>query len=262
MAGAAMLSRLDAAAFGSVTPVTAAGDHPGRGPVIGRVAELWRYPVKSLGGQRLACATLEARGMTGDRRWAVRGGDGRFGSGKTTRRFRRMPHLLSLTAHTDPDGVVWIAFPDGRCGRADDPQTAAWVGEVTGAGVDLGEDEGAAHFDDAPLHVVTAADLADLQASRGDAAPTDPRRFRPNLVVEAEAGLVPGGRYLVGEAATVATTGATVRCVMTTMAQPGLDFVPGILKHLEERYEGCFGVYATVERPGDIAVGDPVTLLS
>lgn len=206
--------------------MTAAGDHPGRGPVIGRVAELWRYPVKSLGGERLACATLEARGMAGDRLWAVRGEDGRIGSGKTTRRFRRMPHLLSLTAHTDPDGVVWIAFPDGRCGRADDPQTAAWVGEVTGAGVGLGEDEGAAHFDDAPLHVVTTADLADLQASRGGAAPTDPRRFRPNLVVEAEVGLVPGGRCLVGEAATIATTGATVRCVMTTMAQPGLDFVP------------------------------------
>jgi len=43
--------------------------------------------------------------------WAVRGKDGRIGSGKTTRRFRRMPHLLSLTAHTDPNGVVWIAFP-------------------------------------------------------------------------------------------------------------------------------------------------------
>jgi len=105
--------------------VTAAGDHRGRGPVIGWVAELWRYPVKSLGGERLACATLEPRGLTGDRLWAVRGEDGRIGSGKTTRRFRRMPHLLSLTARTDTDGVVWIGFPDGRRGRADDPETAA-----------------------------------------------------------------------------------------------------------------------------------------
>lgn len=242
--------------------MTAAGDHRGGGPVIGRVAELWRYPVKSLGGERLACATLEPRGMAGDRLWAVRGEDGRIGSGKTTRRFRRMPHLLSLTAHTDTDGVVWIAFPDGPPGRADDPETAARVGEVTGAHVDLGEDDGAAHFDDAPLHAVTTADLADLQASRDDAAPADPRRFRPNLVVEAEAPLAPASRYLIGEDATVATTGPTARCVMTTMAQPGLAFVPGILRHLEERYDGCFGVYATVERPGDIAIGDPVTLLS
>jgi len=105
--------------------VTAAGDHRGRGPVIGRVAELWRYPVKSLGGERLARATLEPRGLTGDRLWAVRGEDGRIGSGKTARRFRRMPHLLSLTARTDTDGVVWIGFPDSRHVRADDPGTAA-----------------------------------------------------------------------------------------------------------------------------------------
>ena len=62
--------------------MTAAGDNPGRGPVIGRLAELWRYPVESLGGERLACATVQPRGMAGDRIWAVRGKDGRIGSGK------------------------------------------------------------------------------------------------------------------------------------------------------------------------------------
>ena len=60
---------------------------------LGSVAEVWRYPVKSLRGERLDGAACSARGIDQDRRWAVLGADGRIGSGKTTRRFRRMPGL-------------------------------------------------------------------------------------------------------------------------------------------------------------------------
>jgi uncharacterized protein len=54
---------------------------------------LWRYPVKSLLGERLQAIEVEARGLQGDRRFAVTDRHGKIGSGKTTRRFRLLPGL-------------------------------------------------------------------------------------------------------------------------------------------------------------------------
>ncbi|MFG2875498.1 MOSC N-terminal beta barrel domain-containing protein [Streptomyces sp. NPDC048337] len=63
-------------------------------PVLGTVERIWRYLIKSTGGERLATADVDARGLVGDRLYAVRDAEGRLGSGKNTRRFRRMPGLL------------------------------------------------------------------------------------------------------------------------------------------------------------------------
>jgi uncharacterized protein YcbX len=79
------------------------------------VSELWRYPVKSLLGERLRVAEVESRGPTLDRRWAIYGADGKIGSGKSTRRFRRMPGLLDIASHGE-DGSVHVRFPDGHVG--------------------------------------------------------------------------------------------------------------------------------------------------
>ena len=231
------------------------------GAAIGRVAEVWRYPVKSLGGEQLVGALCERRGVRGDRRWAVTGEDGRIGSGKTTRRFRRMPGLLSLRARTDDAGDVWVELPDGRRGRVEDPATAAWLSEVTGEPVRLREESGTSHFDDGPLHLVTTGSLSDLGPLDLHGPLADRRRFRPNLLLAADAPLDPPCRLRVGAAAVLAVSTPTARCVMTTMAQPGLAFAPTVLKQLEHHRDGCLGVYATVEREGEVAVGDPVTVL-
>jgi uncharacterized protein YcbX len=79
----------------------------------GRIAAVHRYPVKSLSGEALAEALLDERGLVGDRLWSVRDPDGKFGSGKSNRRFRRMDGLLALTAEHDGDVPV-VTFPDGR----------------------------------------------------------------------------------------------------------------------------------------------------
>lgn len=234
----------------------------GGGPIIGRVAEVWRYPVKSIGGELLSRARCERRGLQGDRRWAVLGEDGKIGSGKSTRRFRRMPGLLSLVGSSDERGDVWIGFPDGRQGRADDPETAKRVSEVVGEPVHLDTEDDVSFFDDGPVHLVTTVDLASLQASIAGRMHMDRRRFRPNVLIESGDTLVRGSRYLVGDTAILGVTGATVRCVMVTMVQPGLEFAPKILKHLERQQKGELGVYADVVEPGEIAVGDPVTALT
>lgn len=81
---------------------------------------LYRYPVKSLMGETLDRIRIDGRGLAGDRVWSVRDVDGKFGSGKSTRRFRRMNGLLSLGARYDGD-VPLVEFPDGRRHRGDDP---------------------------------------------------------------------------------------------------------------------------------------------
>jgi uncharacterized protein len=146
--------------------------------IVGRVAELWCYPVKSLGGQQLGEVRCGRRGFDGDRQWAVRGADGKFGSGKTTRRFPRMPGLLSMASFVDDLGVTWVRFADGDSRRVDDPMTAALIG----ADITLAVEGETSHFDDAPLHLVSTASLRWLEERR-PIDQVDRRRFRPGFWV-------------------------------------------------------------------------------
>lgn len=236
----------------------------GAGDRVGEVAELWRYPVKSLGGERIEQAACDERGLDSDRRWAVRGADGKLGSGKTTRRFRRMPGLLSLASSIDGSGRVWVRFPDGARREVDDADTARRVSDLVGEPVELVEESGIPHFDDAPIHLISRSTLAWL----GDAYPDleiERRRFRPNLVVDTG---TPGrpedewiGRRLRVGSVVVELEKAAERCVMVTMAQPVEPCLPpahSLLRRLERDTGSCIGVYARVVEAGTIAVGDPV----
>ena len=233
--------------------------------IVGRVAELWCYPAKSLGGQQLTEVRCGLKGFDGDRWWAVKGADGKFGSGKTTRRFRRMPGLLSMASLVDDHGVAWIRFADGDSRRIDDPMTASLIGTVVGEDVALVEEGATSHFDDAPLHLVTTASLRWLEERR-PIDQVDRRRFRPNLVIEREGSELAEDRWLdrrlqVG-GVTVKVEKRTERCVMTTLAQDDLDFIPGILSDLQRANQSCLGVYARAVNEGTIRVGDDVVLCS
>jgi uncharacterized protein len=231
---------------------------------LGEVTELWRYPVKSLGGERISEVECDRRGIVGDRWWAVRGADGRLGSGKTTRRFRRMPGLLSISARLDDDGVAWVELPTGERAKVVDPAAAELVGAVVGETVTLEEETDVPHFDDAALHVVSTASLSWLRASRPDDQ-VDVPRFRPNVVVDVAGGGRPEddwvGHSLRVGSVTLGIGGQTGRCVMVTMTQPELAFAPGILGELTRRTGGLFGVYGDVLDGGRIQVGDQVSLI-
>lgn len=223
---------------------------------------MWRYPVKSLLGEQVDAIEVERRGLHLDRRWAVRGADGKLGSGKTTRRFRRMPHLLTMRSRVD-NGVVLVEGP-GWSGPVDDPATAARVSEVVGEPIELAEEETVRHHDDSPIHLLTDASLAWLRARLPD-ADIDLRRFRPNLVVTT--GLDPGlvedrwaGRTLAVGAVRLSVVGPAVRCVMAAQPQEELPFAPEIVGELERANELNLGLYLRVESPGSISVGDPVVL--
>jgi uncharacterized protein YcbX len=211
------------------------------------VVEIWRYPVKSLGGERLTRVGCSERGIDQDRRWAVRGADGKFGSGKTTRRFRRMPGLLALSARVGEDGTARIRFPDKADFSVTDPRAAARMSSVIGEPITLTEEAEVSLFDDSPLHIATAGSLRRLGTEANLASRWGKtQRFRPNLVLDAgdEPGIENhwvGRRLRVGEVL-VEVEKLAERCIMVTLGQDGVPFAPQLLSHLTASRSECFGV--------------------
>ena len=106
--------------------------------VVGRVAELWRYPVKSMLGERRNQISITPRGALGDRAWALREtATGRIASAK------RFPQLLAFHARYEVEptfaapGRIEISLPDGRTIRPDDPDASAIISDVLGHSVRL-----------------------------------------------------------------------------------------------------------------------------
>ena len=227
-----------------------------------RLAEIRRYPVKSLLGESVPSAGVGARGVAGDRGWAVRDPDGKLGSGKNTRRFRRMPGLFRLRAYAAQPAPV-VELPDGRRFPADDPAGHRAVSEVLGRPVTLAPESAVRHHDEGPVSVITTAGLRALTALAG--GDVEALRFRANLLLD-----VPGDgfpedawvdrRLRVGPDLILRVVRPLTRCVMIDMAQDRAAERGDLLKTLAARHGMTFGVFATVERPGRIAVGDDCRL--
>ncbi|MGC8481277.1 MAG: MOSC domain-containing protein [Acidimicrobiales bacterium] len=230
---------------------------------LGTIAELWRYPIKSLGGERLERCSLDLRGLCGDRSWAIVGNDGKIGSGKTTKRFRRMSGLLDLSASSQKDDVPLISFPDGIRARGDHPSTPVRISELLGEEVSLRQEAEVSHHDDSPVHIITTGSLAWLQSRHPEVA-IDARRFRPNIVIQTsepwEEESWTRHAIRLGDAV-LRPFKVTERCVMITMAQPGITFSPRLLGDLERQHDGSFGIYAQVVTPGELRLGDSIELI-
>jgi uncharacterized protein YcbX len=246
------------------------------GTVVGRVAELWRYPVKSFAGERIDRADVDAAGIPGDRRFALRS----LGSGKilSAKRPSIGTRLLELGARLDPDsGTVTIDLGGRTVTTADragvEAAPALALSDVT---VDFPIALATAKnsfVDLAGLQMVTTASLAEL-AAQSPASDVSVERFRPSLVIDtgAESGFVENewaGRAAQLGGAEIAFTVASPRCVMTTLAQHSLPRDLAILRTLADHnrieMEGlgryaCLGIYAEVTTPGTVAVGDSLTL--
>jgi uncharacterized protein YcbX len=229
--------------------------------ILGRVVALWRYPVKSMLGETLPSLDIDTRGAVGDRLFAISDRDGKLGSGKTTRRFRRIDGLFGFHATSD-GGTPAIRFPDGRVLRGDDPGIHSALTEALGVDVTLAREDRIPHHDSSALHIVTTASLSWL----GDRLPNgavDARRFRPNIVIDAgDAELAEetwmNRTLVIGGQLRVRVTDRTERCVMVTNEQDELKSDAAILRSLAQRNAQCFGVYADVAAPGTVNCGDIV----
>jgi uncharacterized protein len=289
------------------------------------IAQLWRFPVKSMGGQQVDAVRVDQRGVHADRLWAVRDL-----ANDVTASARRLPKLLGCSAayvsepaaDAGPGNVpeVTITLPDGAEYSSSDPEVHLRLSELVGRDVRLTalppmkdtsqhrlsvqqskanfsaaavrSDFGLAESDPlpdtsvfttkqivtlarfatppgtfvdlGPVHLMSSTSLASLSDG---AEPYDVRRFRPNVLLDVaqpgsefpESDWV-GGRLRIGTA-TMRVTIPTIRCVVPTRPQPGLDLDRGLTRRLVDRTDRFLGVYADVSEPGSLRVGDAVEVV-
>lgn len=238
-----------------------------------KVVALYRYPVKSMLGERLDAVEIDGRGLVGDRLWAIVTADGRLGSGKSTRRFRRLDPLFSCRAVLAADGLALLQLPDGTSLRVDAPDVGPRLSRHCGEAVrcvregELRRSDGSLlrHQDAGQVSIVGTETLRALAARIGDPEAIDPRRFRVNLVVETEQPWEEeswvGHHLAVGE---VLLAGAqrVERCRTIDSAQGQELAADGrLLKALAADRGGCLALYADVVRPGRVALGAALRLL-
>jgi uncharacterized protein YcbX len=238
-----------------------------------RVLSLWRYPVKSMQGEELDSATIDERGISGDRQWALVD----LGTGLALTA-RRVPELLFASAHLVGDGVE-ITLPDGTV-AADDAVLSAWLGrdielrhagdDVTGRfeiAIDFEDEAGSPWFEwDGPIG--TFHDNGKTRVSiigTGSIGSWDRRRFRGNVLVETddvdvEQGLV-GHRIELGSVVADVVK-AIDRCVMTTRPQPGgIERDLDVLRTINAERGTHLGVGTLIVQGGAVAVGDELRVL-
>ena len=228
-----------------------------------RILQLWRYPVKSLQGERTDRVTITATGLEGDRRWGVV--DRSTGYVLTA---KRVPELLQGSARWI-EGRPVVTLP------GDHTAVGAWLGRDA-ALVEAAPDQRGTYeiaedqFDDdstilrwngpkgsfhdsnrTQVHVLSTASIGAW----------DVRRFRPNVVVEGAGELDLVGATLRLGTAVLAVSKRTDRCVMTTRPQPGgIERDPEVLRAIL-RAGGDLGISCTVVQPGQVAVGDELTVV-
>jgi len=208
------------------------------------VEQLWRYPVKTLAGERLETAELTPNGIQGDRIVHIRGPEG-------VRTSRRQHRLLGLHGTLDPAGRPLI---DGHAW--DSLEALALVQEAAGSDAGLAAFDGLARFDVLPLLVATDGAVAEFGR--------DVRRLRPNIVIAGVEGLAErqwaGGELHIGDAV-IRLDSLRARCPMTTVDPDTLERDPEVLKDIGRRFRGRIALNADVIRPGVIHVGDAVQLV-
>jgi uncharacterized protein YcbX len=230
--------------------------------MVGRVAGLFRYPVKSLGGEALEAVDVSWHGLAGDRRWAfIRDGMTRSGFPWLTIRqrptmWRYVPWLVDPGRPGASPTVV--RTPSGAVLEVADPALAAELG--TGVPV-LKSNRGV--FDTMPLSLLTVQSVAGLGALAG--VELDPARFRPNFVVEAVGGRAFPEDAWVGHGLRIGGLRLRLdkrdkRCVMVNVDPLTARRDPAVLRAIARQRQVCLGVYGSVVTPGRVAVGDPVVL--
>ena len=236
---------------------------------IGHLEAIYRYPVKSMRGERLETATLGWHGLDGDRRLAFRRLDDRGGLPWLTA--SRLPELLLYAPHRDGDGApeevpTHVRTPDGARMPVFGEDLATEVGRRHGAPVQMMRlDHGI--FDEASISVISLDTVAEIGRLAGQSP--DLRRFRPNIVVRSlrpapfQEDAWVGGVLSFGEGEDAPARSLTmrdVRCSMVNFDPDSARPAPEVLKAVVRAHQNTAGVYGTVTRSGALAVGQAILL--
>ncbi len=236
---------------------------------IGHVEAIFRYPVKSMGGERLEVATLGWHGLDGDRRLAFRRIDDRSGFPWLTA--SKLPDLLLFAPHRREDGAqgdlpTHICTPDGEEMPVFGEDLAREVGRRYGAPLQMMQlNHGI--FDEASISVIALDTVREISRLAG--VGPDVRRFRPNVVVRSLQS-VPfhedewvGGVLSFGEgddAPAISVTMRDVRCSMLNIDPDSASLAPEMMKAVVRVHQNTAGIYGTVTRIGRLAVGQTILL--
>jgi uncharacterized protein len=236
---------------------------------IGEVEAIFRYPVKSMRGERLEVANLGWHGIEGDRRLALRRINDRGGFPWLTA--TKLSDLLLFTPcrredADETDLPTHVRTPDGEEMLVFEEDLAAEVGRRYGAPVQMMHLRHGI-FDDASISVIALDTVREISELAGMSP--DVRRFRPNVVVRSLRSLAfqedewLGGVLSFGEgndAPAIAVTMRDVRCSMVNLDPDSARPAPEVMKAVVRANQNTAGIYGAVTRVGRLAVGQTIML--
>jgi uncharacterized protein len=236
---------------------------------IGYVEAIFRYPVKSMGGERLEAANLGWHGLEGDRRLAFRRLDDRGGFPWLTA--SKLPDLLLFAPQRRQDGAqgdlpTHIRTPDGEEMPIFGEDLATEVGRRYGSPVQMMHLKNGI-FDDANISVIASDTVHEIGRLSGRSL--DVRRFRPNVVVRLLRSLPFQEDEWVGsvlsfgegdDAPAITATMRDLRCSMVNLDPDSASLAPEVMKAIVRANQNNAGVYGAVTRVGRVAVGQPILL--
>jgi uncharacterized protein YcbX len=264
-----------------------------------KVTSLWRYPVKSMMGEEMNACEMTEKGLLGDRAFGVIDtSTGKLANAKNPKKWPDMfqyraafiePPQASLPVPpvriTFPDGTTIVSTEDEKNEKLSksfnrtvvlaSPSSAevAFEGYIPEEIEEL-ENPGSiftrnspqgTFYDIAMVHIITTSTIDALRKLIPESR-IEPRRFRPNIIIdvpEAE-GFIENewvGKILtIGDNVHLKISQPTPRCVMTTLAQGDLSKDTNVLKSIVQNNAGNFGVYASVVTSGKIRIGDPIEI--
>ena len=209
-----------------------------------KVAEIWRYPVKTMAGEKLQRVRLGPLGIEGDRVVHVEDARGQVITS------RSHPRFLSHKGALGPDGEPLV---DGRPWNS--PEVAAEVVDIVGPRAKLVRYDGVERFDVLPLLVATDGAIA--------AFGQDHRRLRPNIVIRGVDGLAerdwPGGCLRIGKVL-IGVQDLRLRCIMTAYDPDTQVRDKEITREIYRRFGGKLALNCFVIEGGELTVGDDVQL--
>ncbi len=210
------------------------------------VAEIWRYPVKSLKGERLLQTEITSLGVPGDRGIVVvRSATGRILTSRVQSK------LLGLQGGLRGDGIPTI---NGLPWDSDD--ALGLVREAAGEAISLEQAPATGAFDVLPLLVATDGATQYLNI--------DHRRLRPNIMMADVPGLEERrwpGRVLAISHVRIRAEQLRDRCVMTTYDPDTQEQDRSVLLRIVQQLDGAVALDCSVATGGSIRVGDPVEIV-
>jgi len=233
-------------------------------PSVAVIRQLGRYPVKSMRGESLATATLTLQGVLADRRYAFVQTASRSSFPWLTA--RELPELLcyrTCVEEASPQEVeVTVTAPGGEKFPIESHELRQALEARSGRELFLLHDYRGS-YDVAPVSLISRQTISRI--AEESETEEDSWRFRPNLLIDLEGGeafdeLNWVGRIVRVGAARIAITEVDQRCMMITLDPASAKPSPAVLRCVAQQHKQCAGVYATVLTPGEVRVGDTVSL--